>query len=111
MPPVCALSAMAWPLRRYNPRLPLSAQLNIGGPLLSRFDIIILLLDQLSQTVTASIHCCFGFSLCAALGVESGFSHQGWALPWACHTARPCLLSPAKQSQRPCPFLSFAARS
>lgn len=34
--------------QRYNPRLPLSAQLNIGGPLLSRFDIIILLLDQLS---------------------------------------------------------------
>ncbi|KAL4423819.1 hypothetical protein ABPG75_001120 [Micractinium tetrahymenae] len=34
--------------QRYNPRLPLSAQLNISGPLLSRFDIIILLLDQLS---------------------------------------------------------------
>ncbi|KAL4446253.1 hypothetical protein ABPG77_003060 [Micractinium sp. CCAP 211/92] len=34
--------------QRYNPRLPLSAQLNIGGPLLSRFDIIILLLDQTS---------------------------------------------------------------
>lgn len=33
-------------LRRYNPRVPLASQLNISGPLLSRFDVIILLLDQ-----------------------------------------------------------------
>lgn len=40
-PPVAS-----FPARRYNPRLPLASQLNIGGPLLSRFDIVILLLDQ-----------------------------------------------------------------
>lgn len=34
--------------QRYNQRVPLAAQLNISGPLLSRFDIVILLLDQMS---------------------------------------------------------------
>lgn len=33
---------------RYNPRVPLTSQLNISGPLLSRFDIVVLLLDQMS---------------------------------------------------------------
>ena len=33
--------------RRYNPRQPLATQLAIGGPLLSRFDIVLLLLDDL----------------------------------------------------------------
>ncbi len=78
---------MAWPLRRYNPRLPLSAQLNIGGPLLSRFDIIILLLDQLSPEVTTSIHCCFWLiAMCSTggrkwvqppgVGTAVGLSHS-----------------------------------
>lgn len=34
--------------RRYNPRRPLSEQLNISGPLLSRFDIVLLLLDDMN---------------------------------------------------------------
>jgi DNA helicase MCM9 len=34
--------------RRYNPRRPLSEQLDISGPLLSRFDIVLLLLDDMN---------------------------------------------------------------
>jgi DNA replicative helicase MCM subunit Mcm2 (Cdc46/Mcm family) len=42
-------AACPWPLAcRYNLRVPLTSQLNISGPLLSRFDIVILLLDQMS---------------------------------------------------------------
>lgn len=36
--------------KRYNPRQPLAAQLNLGGPLLSRFDIVLLLLDELDPS-------------------------------------------------------------
>ncbi len=34
--------------KRYNPRRPLSEQLDISGPLLSRFDIVLLLLDDMN---------------------------------------------------------------
>ena len=34
--------------QRYNPRRPLSEQLDISGPLLSRFDIVLLLLDDMN---------------------------------------------------------------
>lgn len=34
--------------RRYNPKRPLTEQLNISGPLLSRFDIVLLLLDDIN---------------------------------------------------------------
>lgn len=44
-------------LRRYNPRVPLASQLNISGPLLSRFDIVILLLDQVRQLWPAGVGC------------------------------------------------------
>ncbi|KAI7846329.1 hypothetical protein COHA_000166 [Chlorella ohadii] len=46
----CAVFATCNPGRnqRYNPRVPLASQLNISGPLLSRFDVVILLLDQMS---------------------------------------------------------------
>lgn len=33
--------------RRYDSRRPLAEQLNIGGPLLSRFDVVLLLIDRL----------------------------------------------------------------
>ena len=36
-PPVPPLPSLC----SYNPRLPLTSQLNIGGPLLSRFDIVV----------------------------------------------------------------------
>jgi DNA helicase MCM9 len=33
--------------RRYNPRKPLGDQVNLSGPLLSRFDVVLLLLDEM----------------------------------------------------------------
>lgn len=43
--------------KRYNPRQPLAAQLNISGPLLSRFDIVLLLLDgELPVEKEARLH-------------------------------------------------------
>lgn len=43
--------------KRYNPRQPLAAQLNISAPLLSRFDIVLLLLDgELPVEKVARLH-------------------------------------------------------
>jgi DNA helicase MCM9 len=39
------LGVMNPPKGRYNPAVPLEEQLGIGGPLLSRFDVVLLLLD------------------------------------------------------------------
>lgn len=41
--------------KRYNVRRPLAEQLNIGGPLLSRFDIVLLLLDDINPKWDESI--------------------------------------------------------
>jgi len=41
--------------KRYNPRRPLSEQLDISGPLLSRFDIVLLLLDDMNPVWDAAV--------------------------------------------------------
>jgi DNA replicative helicase MCM subunit Mcm2 (Cdc46/Mcm family) len=48
LPSCPSLRQLCWlaPIPRYNPRLPLTSQLNISGPLLSRFDLVVLLLDR-----------------------------------------------------------------
>lgn len=48
-PLTCTLPRCLAHLCRYNPRVPLASQLNISGPLLSRFDVVILLLDQVGS--------------------------------------------------------------
>ncbi|KAL4853474.1 putative DNA helicase MCM9 [Chlorella vulgaris] len=104
--------------QRYNPRLPLASQLNMGGPLLSRFDIVILLMDHMDpawDNVVAThilhTHKCRGGDASSQAATNDGWGQQqqqqqsgtaavaeGWSLAslrqyiqWAKAVSRPTI--------------------
>lgn len=84
--------------RRYNPRVPLSSQLNIGGPLLSRFDIVILLLDQMSPEVTRCARCaCLACSASGSTRTSGGTTISELRRRARRHPGAPQERSPASQ--------------